>query len=164
MFAIKRIDLMGWIRWRYWGMGLVILLMILLLLVGLTTCFSSLRGLLKLLLLPVPYLLVRSLMALPHPLSVISQTGPKLNMVIIHPYIGQRTPWYILGLVLVVSCYIPIYQTFNSDNKNAEYAYYIVFPALFNVGWAALQISHMSLVPSLTCSRKRRVNNRNYLG
>lgn len=69
---------------------------------------------------------------------------------------GQRSPWYVLGLVLVVSCYIPIYQTFISDNKNNEYAYYIIFPAIFNIGWAALQISHMSLVPSLTCSRKRR--------
>ena len=27
---------------------------------------------------------------------------------------------------------------------------------MYNIGWAALQISHMSLVPSLTCSRKRR--------
>jgi len=71
--------------------------------------------------------------------------------------IGQRSPWYVLGLVLVVSCYIPIYQTFISDNKSNEFAYYIIFPAIFNIGWAALQISHMSLVPSLTCSRKRRV-------
>lgn len=71
---------------------------------------------------------------------------------------GQRTPWYIFGLVMVVICYLPIYHTFNSDNKLWEYAYYITFPSLFNVGWAALQISHMSLVPSLTCSRKRRVN------
>lgn len=31
---------------------------------------------------------------------------------------GQRTPWYVIGLVLVVSCYIPIYQTFQSDNKS----------------------------------------------
>lgn len=71
---------------------------------------------------------------------------------------GQRTPWYIFGLVLVISCYIPIYMGFKSpDNPGAEYAYYTIFPGLFNIGWAALQISHMSLVPSLTCSRKRRV-------
>ena len=72
--------------------------------------------------------------------------------------IGQRKPWYILGLVLVTICYIPIYSGFNIDNMPAMYAFYTIFPSLFNVGWAALQISHMSLVPSLTCSRKRRVN------
>jgi Na+/melibiose symporter-like transporter len=70
---------------------------------------------------------------------------------------GQRTPWYIFGLIFVFICYIPIYQGYKSDNVSNEYAYYILFPGLFNVGWAALQISHMSLVPSLTCSRKRRV-------
>ena len=44
------------------------------------------------------------------------------------------------------------------------YAYFQTFPqlecqfwVLFNVGWASLQISHMSLVPALSCSRKRRV-------
>lgn len=32
-------------------------------------------------------------------------------------YEGQRMPWYVFGLVLVSACYLPIYQTFNSDNK-----------------------------------------------
>ncbi len=34
--------------------------------------------------------------------------------------------------------------------------YYTLFPGIFNLGWASLQISHMSLVPQITCSRKRR--------
>ena len=72
--------------------------------------------------------------------------------------IGQRKPWYIGGLILVTICYIPIYSGFTTDNLAAMYAFYTIFPSLFNVGWASLQISHMSLVPSLTCSRKRRVN------
>lgn len=29
---------------------------------------------------------------------------------------GQRTPWYIFGLVLVITCYIPIYMGFKSDS------------------------------------------------
>lgn len=70
--------------------------------------------------------------------------------------IGQRKPWYIFGLVLVTICYIPIYSGFTTENMAGMYAFYTIFPSLFNVGWAALQISHMSLVPSLTCSRKRR--------
>ena len=71
--------------------------------------------------------------------------------------IGKRKPWYIVGLVLVVICFIPLFSGFRSESRGIEYAFYIVFPGLFNIGWAALQISHMSLVPSLTCSRKRRV-------
>ena len=72
--------------------------------------------------------------------------------------IGQRKPWYIGGLILVVSCFIPLFSGFRGESNGAQYAFYIIFPSIFNIGWAALQISHMSLVPSLTCSRKRRVN------
>lgn len=97
-------------------------------------------------------------MVLQPQLLVISVTNTTQDGVIFLLIQGQRTPWYIFGLVLVITCYIPIYQGFKSpDNPGAEYAYYTIFPGLFNIGWAALQISHMSLVPSLTCSRKRRV-------
>ena len=70
---------------------------------------------------------------------------------------GQRTPWYVGGLILMVVCYIPMWSGFQSDNLTIMYAWYTIFPGLFNFGWASVQISHMSLVPSLTCSRKRRV-------
>ena len=74
--------------------------------------------------------------------------------------LGQRKPWYIAGFVLVILAFLPTFQNFNdfSDNDHLETVYYIVFPSLFNIGWAALQISHMSLVPALSCSRKRRVH------
>ena len=42
------------------------------------------------------------------------------------------------------------------DTTAVRLIYYITFPSLFNVGWAACQVSHMSLVPSLTISRVRR--------
>jgi Na+/melibiose symporter-like transporter len=71
--------------------------------------------------------------------------------------IGQRKPWYIAGLVLVVMCYIPLWSGFSTENVAGMYAFYTIFAGVFNFGWASLQISHMSLVPSLTCSRKRRV-------
>ena len=74
-----------------------------------------------------------------------------------HTSIGQRKPWYIFGLILVVICVVPLYSGFTIDSKPGMYAFYSIFAGLFNVGWASLQISHMSLVPSLTCSRKRRV-------
>lgn len=69
---------------------------------------------------------------------------------------GQRTPWYIGGLILVCICYVPLWSGFSSDNLAVMYAWYTIFAGIFNFGWASLQISHMSLVPSLTCSRKRR--------
>ncbi len=36
--------------------------------------------------------------------------------VIILLKIGQRTPWYVFGLVLVLTCYIPIFQGFQSGD------------------------------------------------
>lgn len=74
--------------------------------------------------------------------------------------IGKRKPWYIFGLVLIVIAFLPTFQDvryyFPGISESGEYAYYLFFPSLFNVGWAALQISHMALVPALSCSRKRR--------
>ena len=69
---------------------------------------------------------------------------------------GQRKPWYIVGLLLVCAGYIPLYSGFISDSQKTEFFFYVMFGIVYNIGWAALQISHMSLVPSLTCSRKRR--------
>jgi Na+/melibiose symporter-like transporter len=76
--------------------------------------------------------------------------------------IGKRTPWYIFGFVLVTVCFVFIFQEcllcawFDSDSKALRIFYYTFFPAAFNVGWAAVQVAHMSLVPSLTLSRKTR--------
>ncbi|KAL4509928.1 hypothetical protein ABPG72_010121 [Tetrahymena utriculariae] len=77
---------------------------------------------------------------------------------------GKRMPWYVLGTILVLIGFLPVFHCFIpgkiwlslDDNNSLKAFYYIFFPSLFNVGWAAVQISHMSLVPSLTVSRKRR--------
>jgi len=39
---------------------------------------------------------------------------------------------------------------------------YILFASLYNIGWAAVQVPHMALVPSLTLSRgvREELNNR----
>ena len=74
---------------------------------------------------------------------------------------GKRKPWYISGFIIFLIGYFGLYQNIVylhpgiSEEKQA--AYYITFMVLVNIGWAAVQISHMSLVPSLTCSIKRRV-------
>ena len=77
-------------------------------------------------------------------------------------YSGKRTPWYIFGMLTILLCFIPIFHPFRSETPAYEYLYYAIFPGIFNIGWACLQISHMSLVPSLTCSRKRRVNHNRF--
>lgn len=156
MSEIRKIDLMGLIRRRYLLMGLVILSMILLLLAG-STIYSFLEKSCEDSCCTFCAIGRANCRWDCHSTGRIFSDRTKTKFGNISNNIGQRSPWYVLGLVLVVSCYIPIYQTFISDNKSNEYAYYIIFPAIFNIGWAALQISHMSLVPSLTCSRKRRV-------
>ena len=73
-------------------------------------------------------------------------------------------PWYFAGFCLVFISFFPIFHRFIpgeiwpslNSNEQLKNFYYIFFPSIFNIGWAAVQISHMSLVPSLTCSRKKR--------
>ena len=88
--------------------------------------------------------------------------------------IGKRMPWYYFGFVMVIPCFLGIFSYppfINEQNPDLSYktpglqaAWYIILPALFNVGWAAVQISHMSIVNQLSYSgtrRDRMVNNRN---
>ena len=85
---------------------------------------------------------------------------------------GKRTPWFIFGTLVVAPWF---YLTFNSwfawdlicgDKDSGKwssgkytmiaYIYYITLPALFNVGWAAVQISTMSIIVSITYDQKMR--------
>jgi Na+/melibiose symporter-like transporter len=60
-----------------------------------------------------------------------------------------------------------MYPTFINDgtvSENVKDIWYITLPALFNVGWASVQISHMSIVNQLSNSVNKKdklVNNRN---
>jgi MFS family permease len=52
--------------------------------------------------------------------------------------IGRRTPWYIFGTILVFPTFL---GTFNSclictedSSENMKFVYYLVLPALFNIG------------------------------
>lgn len=65
--------------------------------------------------------------------------------------IGKRTPWYLAGTILVVPCFagIWVYPEFiNGPDKSAsaQAAWYLILPALLSVGWASVEISHMSIV------------------
>lgn len=79
-------------------------------------------------------------------------------------------PFYIFGFFFVIPTFMGIfsYPEFINDpertSKDLQAAWYITLPALFNVGWASVQISHMSIVNQLSTSNRRRdkmSNNRN---
>ena len=77
---------------------------------------------------------------------------------------GKRMPWYIFGTIVVIPGFAGLFLYSNNDSKSSQYAVYMSLTALFNVGWAAVQISNMAIVNSLTYSNRRRdylSNNRN---
>jgi len=86
--------------------------------------------------------------------------------------LGKRTPWFLFGTLLVIPSFL---MTFNSclacewvcgsdwehhwskeKHTFIAYIYYITLPALFNIGWAAVQISTMSIIVSITYDQKQR--------
>ena len=74
--------------------------------------------------------------------------------------IGKRLPWYIFGSILTFFTlpgnFVALDLIWKGAPNGFVWFYYLFFPCLSNVGYAAIQISHFSLCPSLTCSRKRR--------
>lgn len=75
---------------------------------------------------------------------------------------GKRTPWYVLSFVIGLLTFLPLwcYPIFDSflpmENESFKIFFFIFFPALNSYFWAFGYIAHISLVPSLTCSRVRR--------
>lgn len=68
---------------------------------------------------------------------------------------GKRNCWYFMGSILVVPSFTGIFVTtpgFLTPGSNAENIWYCTLPAIFNVGWAAVQIAHMSIVNQLSYS------------
>jgi Na+/melibiose symporter-like transporter len=87
---------------------------------------------------------------------------------------GKRYPWYVVGTIIVFPTFLGVYgypdfvNARDSDGNilypSCQNLWYITLPALFNVGWAMVQISHMSIVNSLSLVEEKRdimVNQRN---
>lgn len=74
--------------------------------------------------------------------------------------IGKRTPWYVVGTIFLIISFLLIFQDClicnDSTSKSVELIYLCIFPSVFNIAWATVQVSHMSLLPSLTLNRKKR--------
>lgn len=73
---------------------------------------------------------------------------------------GKRTPWYLFGTALVAPSFFGLYwECIPCDipalaYQSAQMVYYITLPALFNIGWASVQISNMSLIAQITLSKR----------
>ena len=60
---------------------------------------------------------------------------------------GNRNTWYYFGTVLVAPSFLCIFFGFEFFGTNTgKNAWYITFPAIFNVGWASVQIAHLAIV------------------
>lgn len=83
--------------------------------------------------------------------------------------LGIRTPWYIIGTIITLPCFLgifisplgvadPKYEPGQADPTitTGKIVYYIVMASLFNMGWACVLIANMSVVNSLTYSSQRR--------
>ena len=85
----------------------------------------------------------------------------------INTRIGKRQPWYILGSLMTIPGFICFFSYPSFVMKQSQEFirnFFIVTFCVFNVGWACVQISNMSIVNQLTYSNRRRdllANNRN---
>ena len=72
---------------------------------------------------------------------------------------GSRKAWHIIGTVCVVISFPFIFsQCVGCKDISIEkrMVYYSAFVIIFQFGWAAVQISHLSIIPDLTsCDAER---------
>lgn len=72
---------------------------------------------------------------------------------------GKRKVWHLIGTVCVICTYPFIFNKClgcSDTPKTTQVYYFVVFVIIFQFGWAAVQISHLSLIPSLTKSQRER--------
>ena len=71
--------------------------------------------------------------------------------------IGKRMPWYLFGHLFTVPCFYLIFNppsiavyTDNAGKIVANVMYFMVVPSMMNIGQGAIQLSHMSIVNSIS--------------
>ena len=74
---------------------------------------------------------------------------------------GKRWPWFLVGTILSIPSFLGIFSFPVFINKmpldeDLRKTWYITLPALFNIGWSFVQISHLSIVNTLSLSNRRR--------
>lgn len=51
---------------------------------------------------------------------------------------GKRNAWYYFGSILVIPAFLCIFLDIQFSSQSFENTWYIIFPAVFNVGWASV--------------------------
>lgn len=78
-------------------------------------------------------------------------------------------PWYIIGNILVLPSFYLIFNPPDSaigsvTNPEPSFSYFVILPSIMMIGQGAIQLSHMSIVNSMSYDQKRRdvlINYRN---
>jgi Na+/melibiose symporter-like transporter len=87
-------------------------------------------------------------------LSDASQGFPRLGL-------GRRKLWNLIGLAIVVVCFGSLFGAWDFGFARLSSAgrtgFYATMASLFNCGWAAVQVSHMAMVPELSTRDSERV-------
>lgn len=72
---------------------------------------------------------------------------------------GKRKVWYFVGTICVLVTFpfifSPCIRCRTASIRN-QMIYYSVFIVIFQFGWAAVQIAHMSLIPEITSNAQQR--------
>jgi len=66
---------------------------------------------------------------------------------------GKRKAWHLIGTILVMISFPFIFGKIvgiEDPSLTTQMVYYTIFVILFQVGWAAVQISHLSIIPDIT--------------
>ena len=66
---------------------------------------------------------------------------------------GNRKSWHLVGTACVVFSFPFIFLpcvNCEDSSHHAQMVYYSAFIIIFQFGWAAVQISHLSMIPDLT--------------
>lgn len=66
---------------------------------------------------------------------------------------GKRKAWHLVGTFCVLLAFPFIFNSCiycEHSSLDAQMVYYGAFVVLFQFGWAAVQISHLALIPELT--------------
>lgn len=64
----------------------------------------------------------------------------------------KKKIWHVVGSVMVTLSFPVIFGGFASSSPTIAMLVYVTSITIFQTGWAAVQISHLSMIPSLTNS------------
>ncbi|GFU25940.1 major facilitator superfamily domain-containing protein 12 [Nephila pilipes] len=78
---------------------------------------------------------------------------------------GRRKAWHLVGTLCVLMSFPFLFMecvSCSNSSQNAKFLYYGAFIVIFQFGWAAVQVSHLSLIPDLTPLSCERVELNSY--